>query len=275
MNVHARTSRRRQLRHRSAGFSLFELLLALGILAAILALSLPLTWRMLNERELASTEENIAAELLKARAHAQESGKPVEVVVTDGAPARLSMRYFSTSARDRREWSRKPDRGATESTSTARRERSAGRGNAESRGTAGAWQDSSDWYAESELVSSVRVGSAKAADERDAGPATASPSAPDLAVREPLRLAVFMPDGSILFAAALRLRHDCGLESVLTVDPWTGQTAVERGVDPATAANASDETAKDDAASGDDAHVAPEHDDDALDEFEVDESGRG
>ena len=43
------------------------------------------TWRMLNERELASTEENIAAELLKARAHAQESGKPVEVVVTDGA----------------------------------------------------------------------------------------------------------------------------------------------------------------------------------------------
>ncbi|MBL9147969.1 MAG: hypothetical protein JNM94_04675 [Phycisphaerae bacterium] len=253
---------------------MFELLLALGILAAILTISLPLTWRMLNERELASTEENIAAELLKARAHAQESGKPVEVVVTDGAPARLSMRYFTTSTRERREWSRKSDRPTSAGASTARGERSASRGNAESRSESGAWRDSSDWYAESELSSTVRVGSAATTGEREKNTESPSPTAADLMVREPLRLAVFMPDGSILFAAALRLRHDCGLESVLTVDPWTGQAAVERGVDTSTGASATRDDANGDTASTSDEPVSPDADD-ALDEFEVIESDRG
>lgn len=210
---------------RVGGFTLFELLLSLAIVLVLLAIALPFSMHLLEERELASTEEHIASGLIKARVHAQESGKPVEVVVLEGAPSHLTMRYFQADVgRSERRGSRG---GASESSRLSDRPARPG-----SPSTKRSARD--EWSEVSPIDSSVRVEGQDAVSDAGAGSdadddAFGADEHSTRAEGEPFRLAVFLPDGSTLFAAALMLVHDSGLQSRLTVDPWTGQPAIARG----------------------------------------------
>lgn len=193
---------------RAAGVTLLELLIVVVILAALLALALPFALRSLDTRELEATEDNITSELLRARVKAQESGRAVEVVV-EGAPPRLVMRYFDCSD-DGLGYPMVPEqRPAAKRVAHVDPVRDA-------------------WWEESSLDPSVRVTSLPTVDGA-AREATSRSTKNDMPVdHDPLRVAVYMPDGSILFSASLLLMHQNGLRSRVSVDPWTGQPAVSR-----------------------------------------------
>lgn len=232
-----------------------ELLVVVGLLIAVLAIALPFTFSMLDERELAASEENIAAELMKARVRAQESGKPVEVLAVEGAPWRIAMRYFDAGKR-------------------AQAERRRGAVDARGRAEIGAPQMPREfdrvrdsWWEESELNSSVRLTAADTVDDDARGDGAATKGSGGS-----LRVAVFLPDGSILFAATLLLMHDNGLRSRVSVDPWTGQPAIERGV---AAANDHAPPCPDDASGDNDAASRRELSDEWKDQFKSDDVDHG
>ncbi|MEY3024609.1 MAG: hypothetical protein RJA16_1435, partial [Planctomycetota bacterium] len=77
----ARSARRSRAR---AGFSLFEVLVAIGILVAIAAIALPWAWSRLSARDLPESAETLTAILMLARAEAMSSGRLVEVRVRRG-----------------------------------------------------------------------------------------------------------------------------------------------------------------------------------------------
>jgi type II secretory pathway pseudopilin PulG len=182
---------------------MFELLMVVGILLALLAIAMPVTLRTLEARELESTEESIASELIKARVKAQESGRPVEVLVFD-APSRVVSRYFATGS---------GDAGDTRSQVSRPRERSE---------VVDPVRDS--WWEESALHPSVSLATpaAAAAAEKSAD------SERGQATPGGVRLAIYLPDGTTLFATSLFLLHQSGLRSSVSVDPFTGQPAIRR-----------------------------------------------
>lgn len=243
-------------RRRLRGVTLLELLVVIALLLALLAIALPFTLRSLEARELESTEENIATELIKARVKAQESGRPVEVVVEE-APPRVIVRYFreddiGPAPPD------EPSTGTSSESSAGSRSDGAGLG--------------PPWFEEAWLHPSVSVGRVPVAngDEADSGKA---PAAEAPRGGNPVRLAVYLPDGTTLFAATLLLMHHNGLSSRVSVDPWTGQPAIRRGPAPGQPALQApeDDEIDGDAAADDGADDAAT--DEALDEFER-ESGR-
>lgn len=67
-----------------AGFSLFEVLVAIGILVAIAAIALPWAWSRLSARDLPESAETLTAILMLARAEAMSSGRLVEVRIRRG-----------------------------------------------------------------------------------------------------------------------------------------------------------------------------------------------
>lgn len=186
---------------RARGLTMFELLLVVGILLALLAIAMPVTLRTLEARELESTEESIASELIKARVKAQESGRPVEVLVFD-APSRVVSRYFATDS---------SDAGDTRSQVSRPRERSE---------VVDPVRDS--WWEESALHPSVSLATPAAGAEKSAD------SERGQATPGGVRLAIYLPDGTTLFATSLFLLHQSGLRSSVSVDPFTGQPAIRR-----------------------------------------------
>ncbi|MBL9120134.1 MAG: hypothetical protein JNL80_09500 [Phycisphaerae bacterium] len=210
-----------------------ELLIVLAVLAALMAIALPFTLRSLEARELESTEENIASELIKARVKAQESGRPVEVVVVE-EPPRVIVRYF----REDNSGAAPPDEpNGTTSGSVSFRPRFA---------------DSTfeSWGEESALHPSVSVATMPAANEsHQDGELGESPHRSPHG-GNPVRLAVYLPDGTTLFAATLLLMHQNGLSSRVSVDPWTGQPAIRRGNGSASASTVLEAPGDDELAPG-------------------------
>jgi prepilin-type N-terminal cleavage/methylation domain-containing protein len=64
----------RRARSSSAGFTLFEILLALGVLSILVALSWPSVLRLYGEQKLISAAEKARSLIASARVHAIESG---------------------------------------------------------------------------------------------------------------------------------------------------------------------------------------------------------
>lgn len=64
---------------RTRGLTLFEILLALALLAAMAALALPSVMDSLNERAFIAASDVLRDQLLRARAYAQAEGEPVEI----------------------------------------------------------------------------------------------------------------------------------------------------------------------------------------------------
>ena len=75
------------------GITLLELLLAIGLMLALAGLVLPAVFSGLNERAFASSAEVVQSQLLLARAHAQMTGRPVEVTYDDRPPS-VGARLF-------------------------------------------------------------------------------------------------------------------------------------------------------------------------------------
>ena len=85
--------------------TLIELLLAIGLLVVLGGIVLPAVFTGLRERAFESTGEVIRNQLLLARAHAQATRRPVEVVY-DHRPnrsARVGARYFPVGLDDRQQ----------------------------------------------------------------------------------------------------------------------------------------------------------------------------
>lgn len=221
-------------RRRPVGVTLLELLIVLAVLLALMAIAMPFTLRSLEARELESTEESIASELIKARVKAQESGRAVEVVVEE-TPPRVIVRYFRQD-----EFRRQDEFGFAGAGEGDRFESPEG---SSANSSYGVEQSREGWSEESALHSSVSLtdaGKGDAADERE--PTGAASAAKE---RNPVRLAVYMPDGTTLFAATLLLMHQNGLKSRISVDPWTGQPAIKRGASGGAEAPPDDELAPD------------------------------
>jgi prepilin-type N-terminal cleavage/methylation domain-containing protein len=237
-------------RSNARGVTLLELLIVLAVLAALMAIALPFTLRSLEARELESTEENIASELIKARVKAQESGRPVEVVVVE-EPPRVIVRYF-----------REDDSGAAPPDEPNR----SGAGNVSFRPRfADATFES--WGEESALHPSVSVATMPTANERPDGQDRVDGQHRSPHGGNPVRLAVYLPDGTTLFAATLLLMHQNGLSSRVSVDPWTGQPAIRRGNGSASA-SAATETPSDDGPDADEGFGDPASEDGDISEFE-------
>jgi hypothetical protein len=189
-------------RSRARGLTILELMLVVGVLLALLAIAMPVTLRTLEARELESTEESIASELIKARVKAQESGRPVEVLVFD-APSRVVSRYFGAGADE--------ERGARSSVPVQR----------DRRDIVDPVRDS--WWEESTLHPSVSLATPEAKADAVRSDDSERRSAPG-----GVRLAIYLPDGTTLFATSLFLMHQSGLRSSVSVDPFTGQPAIRR-----------------------------------------------
>lgn len=179
------------------GLTLLEILVCIGIIAVLLSIALPIGMRTIEEGEVSSAEEEVAAELLKARVQAQEGRRPVEVVF-EGEPPRLVVRWFDPAILG--------ERGET-----------ADDGDAADVGRR-----------ETELASSFRVIPVTDVEAETGLPAAEIAERP--AVNDALRVAVFLPDGTLLFAAPFLLLHDNGTCSSISVDPWTGHPSVSRRV---------------------------------------------
>jgi prepilin-type N-terminal cleavage/methylation domain-containing protein len=178
------------------GLTLIEVLICIGIVATLLAIALPIGLRTLEEGEVASAEEEVAAELLKARVRAQEGRRPVEVVF-EGNPPQLVVRWFDPAILG---------------------ERDGGRTDAEA--------SPSDGRRQTTLAGSFRVVPMTDVEAEMGLPATESLERSEF--DDSLRVAVFLPDGTLRFAAPFLLLHDNGMRSSISVDPWTGHPSVSR-----------------------------------------------
>lgn len=178
------------------GLTLLEILICIGIIAVLLSIALPIGLRTIEEGEVASAEEEVAAELLKARVQAQEGRRPVEVVF-EGEPPRLVVRWFDPAILGER----------SDSSAEADAASVAGR-------------------RETELASSFRVVAMTDVEAETGLPAPEAAERP--VANDSLRVAVFLPDGTLLFAAPFLLLHDNGMRSSISVDPWTGHPSVSR-----------------------------------------------
>jgi prepilin-type N-terminal cleavage/methylation domain-containing protein len=185
-----------QLPFARRGLSLIEILICIGIIAMLLSIALPIGLRTIEEGEVASAEEEVASELLKARVQAQEGRRPVEVVF-EGDPPRLVVRWFDPAL-----FGADGEEAADEADSTA------------------------DGRRETELASSFRVIPMTDVEAEMGLPAADVEPRP--AASDSLRVAVFLPDGTLLFAAPFLLLHDNGMRSSISVDPWTGHPEVAR-----------------------------------------------
>ena len=78
------------------GITLIELLLAIGLVLLLSGLVLPAVFTGLRQRAFESTVEMVRSQFLLARAHAQMTRRPVEVMYDDRPPrtARVWAQYF-------------------------------------------------------------------------------------------------------------------------------------------------------------------------------------
>ncbi len=189
------------------GLTLIELLLAIGLVLIVGALVLPAIFTGLRERSFESAAEVVRNQLLLARAHAQLTRRPVEVVYTNVPPRRpgVRARYFLVDA---------PGPSIQRSTDGA----SSPDVEADPFPTDDQWQTDPDQqivegWADRDLPGGLLLTDRAVSDSTDAWM---------------LRLAVYMPDGSALFTQPAWIRDDHGRRGRIDVNPWTGLPSFER-----------------------------------------------
>ncbi len=178
--------------------TLLELLLAIALLLALTAIALPAVFTSFHERAFRASTETVRNQLLLARAHAQATGKPVEVLYHGESP-RVTGRYFQAALDDAA--LRDDDRNKTLSITES-------------------WADRA-------LTDGVRLADRPEDGDRPAGVADATGT---------LRLAVYMPDGSALIQRPVWVRDERGRIARISLNPWTGLPSIERdaaGAEPA------------------------------------------
>ena len=200
------------------GLTLLEILIALALLLALGALVFPAMMESLDERAFVSAADVTRHHLLLARAHAQATGQPIEVRY-HADPARLSARAFEAGLRV-------IDLGEYRDAAAEDRAESDALGldyeATDDRRIAETW-------ANRLLPGQVRFvdqppGESRAVDldlELYGEARLATP-------RAPIRLAVFMSDGSALLGDPVWLTDADGRWGRLSVNHWTGLVTFER-----------------------------------------------
>lgn len=193
----------------SRGFTLLELLLVMGVIAAATALSWPALRGPLAQRRLRSAAARVTTELARARLWAIELGRPVEV---HWSPPGTALRLVPRPADD--EWL------AAEVNSQPLEAEAP---------LAETWQlprgltlDRDDGFREGGGAKSTDPGSLAPAPWPEIGPAPGA-SAPN----EWLPVLVFWPDGTAADAAWL-VRDERGWQCRITLRGLTGRAQAER-----------------------------------------------
>jgi len=196
------------------GLSIVELLVAIGVVIAISAIVIPWTAGWLGGRELDNAEDNLAMQMIMARAAAREEGRPVEVVAEfDGVSSRVKARWMESG--DDAGFARSGPRDEVDGASSDE---------------AGSSIDAN--WASVKLPHGVRVALGLAA-EREAS-AKRPVDDPDLLPSaRGETIAIFLPDGTVFFAPVFMLRTDAGSLRAMKVDRATGvPQAVEQAPAP-------------------------------------------
>lgn len=222
---------------RRRGVTLIELLLALGLLLAIGAFALPITLETLERRAFESAGDELVGQLLLARAHARETGLPVEVLCRrEGADvsgdSAASTRLDSQFDSQLDSASNAPSGGGRSTilirTVDLSLEASESPESDELTPIALSWAERS--YALSIARLSTESGATQPFEEQSNGEGDAVGGAGfdrQLASQRFERVALFVPDGSAPLAERLRLRDAAGREAFVTINPWTGLAALE------------------------------------------------
>lgn len=207
---------------RARGLSFVEILAALAIVIAIAAVAVPWTFGWLGGRELDNAEDQLAMQLVMARAAAREEGRPVEVVATsDAGRSTIRARWMEELL---------PERGGSaRSEESDRPQRGAG-ANAVDAAIAANWADM-DLPAGVELWLEDDVPSDEMGDALDAAAESAAETdtfaaldAMDGGAARPAQvLAIFLPDGTAIVAPVLMLRNVAGVQRSLLIDRATGR----------------------------------------------------
>jgi prepilin-type N-terminal cleavage/methylation domain-containing protein len=211
------------------GMTLLELLLAIALLLAVGGLVLPALFDRLTERAFESSAEIVRSQLLLARAHAQATGEPIEVLFkTD--PPRVAARRFDVRLVSVEQRSGVPESSDVESSSDERLDVVL-LGDEEALETLRIpepWAErllaDGVWIADRSGVSQEGLAGASgqaeirvAGDEELVGEETP----------RTIRLALFMPDGSAVLAEPVWVRDDHGHRGRLTINQWTGLSSFE------------------------------------------------
>jgi hypothetical protein len=164
------------------------LLIAIALLVAMAAIAVPMVADRLGDRAFEHAIDVMEQQLLLARSHAQTLGQPVEVVYLPQR-ALVIARLFDPEE--------------------------------EQAALSGYW-------AVNALPDGVRIAERESEDESERERSPFSDRAMEKpALAEPLRLAVFLPDGSALSGRAAWIVDENGRAVHLSINPWTGFAALQ------------------------------------------------
>ena len=185
------------------GLTLLEIIIALAMVLSITAMIAPPVLRRLDERSFTAACDLLSQQMLLARAHAQAVGAGVEV-----------LHDFDTRITRARLFAVPP-------------------GDADRLDDGGGAVIREPW-SERMLHDGLAITDVDPREDEDAlfhtrvEPIDQSLDPAAAARLEPLRLAVFLPDGSALLGAAIWLTDDDDRVARLTTNPLTGLVSIER-----------------------------------------------
>jgi len=210
------------------GVTLLELLLAIALLLALGGLVLPALFDRLTERAFESSAEIVRSQLLLARAHAQVTGEPIEVLF-EIDPPRVAARRFDVGLSDLEPAGGAP--GAENLTDEPFEVTSLDDEDApETLRIPEPWAErvlaDGVWIADRSGLAEEESGGFGTAGVRAAGDDQIEIKG-DQTLRT-IRLALFMPDGSAVLAEPVWIRDEHGRRGRLTVNHWTGLPSFER-----------------------------------------------
>lgn len=218
-------------RPQRAAFTLLELLVVLGLILAIGAISLPTVLDGVERRRFDSAIDDAIGTLRLARAHARLESITIEVVAIEDSDSetRLLARAIDLA------------RFAADDAEGSESTRAIGEPWAERVLAVRLVADDEDSPPESDGERPAEIHSTRSSTETRSSPA--DPLAIEGALEGEIegagrgrsrpratRIAIFASDGSAPVVAALRLRDDHGRRATVRVNPWTGLAALDRGV---------------------------------------------
>lgn len=224
----------RQGRRARGGVTLLELLIVIALLLAMFAIVVPNLLGQMDERRFESTGDVLLQHLLLARAHAQATGDSVEVRYIPGDAPRIESQLVLQQPIER--WPEPGSEGlAAEANDDVVLERPEFANRADN-----ASVDSTRIYeswANQELPSGYRISDEPPVDANEPSDAMMGGERFELggtellsngsAARDPIRLALFLPDGSAIAGDTRWLIDDENRSAKLTINPWTGLPAIE------------------------------------------------
>jgi prepilin-type N-terminal cleavage/methylation domain-containing protein len=204
------------------GFTLLELLIAIGLMLALAAVVIPITISGSAEREFETSLDRIAAQALLARSQALRAGRAIELVCVSQQQRTLEARWFD------------PATAFVDPVGPVDR----------SGGGAGAAEPAriGESWARLELPGGLSWSDRPPGATENAAEDEAARDRDDAAVPGSIRLAVFLPDGSAILRRTTWLNDGEGRGASIAIDPFSAEAVIER-VTGGKAAAAPDEPA--------------------------------